>query len=470
MRKKRLSPTLGLGFMIAGVVFLVSPMLAVVDVLPDFIGYALIMKGIYCLSDMDDRVSEARGLFRRMVILGLARFAAIFFIFGMASPTERPTLQLLCAFAFAVLDCITLIPAWKSLCNGFIYLGTRHDSTAIFDRCYPGRKIRSNKTLTERTFSYTLFFLVAREVMSVLPELAVLNHESGGADAGNRTMVYEFIGLMRGMSAVLVLILGIVWLARIIPFLRHLMKDRPFFDKLCHKYETEVLTRPELFARRSVKLAMVFLCVGLCFTLDFFLDDVCVTPDFMLGILSIIGLLILRKHVKTPFWKGALAVAGAYILLTAGEWILQLGYFKMSDGGSAYRHAEVYEHWMTMNYVRGVTVLCGILLLFMLVMVLMMAVNQYTGFSVTAYDSAHPNARVAELHKALHSRLWVAFGLGVAASLASLVHMLVLPVMDGSLWELWIFADVVLSGVFVAFFIHTVSVIFEQIDYKYMLS
>ncbi len=473
MRQKKLSPTLGLGFVIAGVFFLVSPMLSVVDVLPDFIGYALILKGVYCLADMNEQISDAARLFRRLLILSIVRLGLMFFIFGMASETEQPTLRLLCAFVLAVLDIMAIIPAWRGLGNGFIYLGTRLEGRAVFDKRYPhsNKKIFENsKTLTEKTFNFTVFFLITREVLSVLPEFTVLSHELGGADAGNRTAVYEFIGLMRGMCAVLVVIIGIIWLVKFIRYILHLMGDKPFFERLTHKYETEVLTRPELFARRGVKRALIFLCIGIILTADLFLDDVCITPDLLFGLLAIIALLMLRKHIKSPMWTAAMVASVAYIPLCAGEWLLQITYFTMSDGVWAYRNDEVYAQWTNMNFVRAVTLLAGLLLFFLLVKVMMEAVSKYTGFSVTAHDCANPSARVLEVHRDLHRRLWISLGFFAVASVASMVYMLTLPQAHDSLWEAWIFVDVVLTGVFAAVFIHTVTLIFDQIDYKYLLS
>lgn len=473
MRTKKLSPTLGIGFVIAGAIFLISPMLAVVDVLPDFIGYALILKGIYCLSDMNEKISDAARLFRRLLIFGIVRLGLVFFIFGVTAESEQPTLQLLCSFVMAILECMAIIPAWKSFGGGLIYLGTRHESQAVFDKRYPGSRKRvyaNSKTLTEKTFNFTVFFLVTREVLSTLPEFTVLTHALGGAEVGNRTDVYDHIGLMRGMCATLVVIFGIIWLVKFIRYICHLMGDKPFFANLTHKYETEVLTRPELFARRGVKRALVFLCIGIILTADLFLDDVCITPDFLFGIFAIIALIMLRKHIKSPMWTAAMVAAAAYIPLCAVEWILQMSYFTISDGVWAFRKEEVYTQWMNMNRVRAITLLAGVLLFFLLVKVMMEAVNRYTGFSVTARDCAHPDARVKAVHEDLHRRLWYSFGFFALASLASMVYMLTLPMAHDTLWEVWIVVDVVLTGVFAAVFIHTVAMIFEQIDYKYLLS
>ncbi len=470
MSQRRVRPTLGLGWVMIGAFFLISPYFAVADVLPDFIGYAFILKGLYCLSDMNDRIEEASRLFRRLLILSCVRVVLLLFIFGVAAPAERPTMQLLCCFVMAILDCMTLIPAWKNLSGGLIYLGTRHEGKAVFDKCYPGGEPRSALSLTESTFLFTTVFLVAREILSVLPELTVLSHSLGGAEMERPIGLYDYIGLLRGISAAIVLVFGVIWLFKFIRYFSHLLKDGIFFENLRQKYEAEVLTRPELFARRGVKCAMIFLCVALVFTVDFFLDDVCVTPDFIFGILSVIALLILRKYIKTPWWNAAMALSVLYIPLTACEWLLQQFYFRLSEGASAYRRADVYYQWVNMNVVRAVTLIVGLVLMVLLVKVLEEIVRRYTGFSVTAYDSAQPSERVREVHKDLTTRLWIAFGLGVLSSAASQIYMAVLPVMENTLWEMWGAADFLLTGIFVAFFVHTVTLIFEQIDYKYMLS
>ena len=473
MTKKKTSPSLGLGYMIAGACFLISPMLAVVDILPDFIGYALMLKGIYCLSDMNDNIAEASRLFRRMVILSLVRLALVFFVYGMASPTEQPTLQLLCSFVLAILDCMTIIPAWKHFSSGLIYLATRHEGTAVFDKTYAKdapKRDRGRKSKTEKVIDFTIVFLVVREVLSVLPEFAVLTHEKGGAEEGNRIMAYEFIGLMRQMCAIIVVVLAIIWLVKFIRYMKHLLKDTLFFENLRYKYETEVLTRPELFARRGVKTALAFLCVGFVFTADFFMDNVCVTPDFIFGLFVLIGLLLLRKFVKTKLWVCALGLTVLYIPATVLEWILQMKYFTLSEAPDAYIHMDPYTRWVNMLCVRGGTLVLGTIVLVFLTLVLMQAVRKYTGFSITAHDSATPNLRVREVHRNLNLRLWISFGMSVIASAASMVYLLTLPQARDTLWEAWIFADLVLSGIFVAVFIHTVTVIFEQIDYKYMLS
>ena len=475
MQTKKLNATLSLWAVLVGSIFLISPMFAVVDVLPDFVGYAFILFGVSKFADMNDKIAEAAKYFRRLVILGIVRMVAILFVYGMASPVERPTLQLLCSFVLCVLDCMALIPGWKQLSGGLLYLATRHEGQAIFDVSYKNKPTKNTKTLLERTTKATIVFLVLREVLSVLPEFAVLTAEEGGAEVATRTSLYEFIGFMREVCGAVVLIWGIVWLIGFLRFGLHLGKDKVFFDGMRAKYQTEVLTKPDLFARRGVKRAMVFMCIGLVFSVDFFLADLatfplCVTPDFLMGALLLVGLLLVRKYVKSGWWTAAMVATAIYIPLTVAEFILQIFYINMTDIRWAYRDALFYERWTHMLGVRVAVSVASVAVILLLLRLLGDVIERYTGFSVTTHDSAQPAQRVKELHKELKSKLWVVFGMGVATAVSSVIYLATLPLSADTLWELWNFVDVVIPMIFVVVFVHATMQIFEQIDYKYMLS
>ncbi len=472
MKEKRLSPTLGLWAVLMGSFFLISPMLAVVDVLPDFIGYALILFGVSRFADMNDKIEDAAKLFRRLMILGLVRMGAIVFIYGVSSPVEQPVLQLLCSFVLGVLECMTLIPAWKKLSGGLLYLSSRHGGEVVFATSYAGKRNGSSKTLLERTTHATIVFLVAREVLATLPEFTVLTSEKGGMEAGEGLAIYDYISFMRETCAVIVLVWGVIWLVRFLRFGFYLGKDEIFLTAMREKYSQEVLTRPELFARRAVKRAMILMCIGMCFSVDFFLADlhttpICVTPDFIMGILLTVGLLMMRKYADKRRLISATAVTSVYTLLAVAEWILPLSWM---DIRKLHNAPYLYERWTWAIIFSGVMALLSVGALLLLMGVLFNVIDRYTGFSVTAHDSASPNLRVAEIHRSLKRRLWVAFGLGVVTAASSVVSVVVLPFSEYSLWELWGTVDILLPIICAVMFILAVMEIFEQIDYKYMLS
>ena len=471
MKAKKLSPKLGLGAVLVGSFFLISPIFAIIDVLPDFIGYAFILFGVSKLADINDKIAESAALFRRLVILGLVRWGVVFFVYGVSSPIERPTLQLLCSFVLCVLDCVTLIPAWKSLSAGILYLSTRHGGEAVFDKAYTGQP-KHDKTLLERMTSATLTFLVAREVLSVLPEFAVLNSSKGGADVATRTALYDYIGFMRSACGLIVLVWGVIWFIGFVRFARHVGKDKVFFAAVTEKYGAEVLSRPELFARRGVKRAMICMCAGLVFSVDIvvsdlYTDPVCVTPDFLMGLLLLAGLWLMRKYVHRGKFAVAFILTLLYTALTVAEWITPLSWMNV---GNLYHNAQEYQLWTTAVRLRGVVSVLSVAVILSLVRLLCDVIVRYTGFSVTDYDSAQPSLRIRELHKSLRNRLWLSVGFGAATAASSVVAIEVSPFAAYTMWEAWIVVDVALPILYAVTFIYATVKIFEQIDYKYMLS
>ena len=62
-------------------IFLFNPNIAVIDVLPDFIGYILISLALIKLSDINETIAEAASLFNKMILIDAAKIFAIVWIF-----------------------------------------------------------------------------------------------------------------------------------------------------------------------------------------------------------------------------------------------------------------------------------------------------------------------------------------------------------------------------------------------------
>ena len=58
---------MNIGYLIAGWIFLFNPTVNMIDVLPDVIGYILILKGLSKLADLDGKISAARQRFKAAV-------------------------------------------------------------------------------------------------------------------------------------------------------------------------------------------------------------------------------------------------------------------------------------------------------------------------------------------------------------------------------------------------------------------
>jgi hypothetical protein len=200
---------LGLGLVCLSFVFLFNPMLAVIDLLPDVIGYLLLCIGISQLADMNYHFEEALRYFKRMILVSSIQLFSIFILFGFVTGRERPTTILLLTFTFAVIDVIFLIHAYNQFFEGFLYLGSRMDAKNVFHteeqltrlekrqqlreermarkevdaprRRYRRRIPKAPKTNTALASGFTTVFIVLKAILTVLPEFTALSEQSDGS-------------------------------------------------------------------------------------------------------------------------------------------------------------------------------------------------------------------------------------------------------------------------------------------------
>ena len=123
---------LGLKMALPAILILSHPVIAFYDVLPDCIGYLLLCLSLMRLSDLNERLSDALGQFKRMIWISLGLFALQYYVYevlsgaGKLNPYEVPTMILLGAFASSVLQICFALPAYRNFFLGMEGLSSRH--------------------------------------------------------------------------------------------------------------------------------------------------------------------------------------------------------------------------------------------------------------------------------------------------------------------------------------------------------
>ena len=462
---KKRSRTMDTVYILIGAIFLCDPLISVIDLLPDFIGYLLIMKGLYRMADLSGYIEDARRLCGRLALAALARPVSLLLIFGLVGESERPTTLLLATFVLAIVDCLLLIPMWKKLGEGIQYLATRHAGQAAISMRRGGRNA------TERMVTLSCIFTVLREAMATLPEFSVLSHEASGVANPDRwSALYEYIGLLRGAACLVALAVGIVWLISLIRYGRALSKDTAFWGAMERIYTDDVLSRPDLFASRAVKRAMAVIGVGACLMIDISFDEVCLTPDFLAAILLGVGVLMLRKYMKGRAAEPAVGMSLIACLLTALSWAYETFVFPLADAGFVYKNTLLRTKWIIGCVLRLEAQIALVMTLLMVTWLLCEVVRKYTGVCISGRESADTQGYVSGLHGELKKKLWLAFGLGAGACASSVIYLVTLPYARKTLLEVWGLVDVVAHVAFpVAMFI-ALWQIMRQIEYKYLMS
>ncbi|MCI5512640.1 MAG: hypothetical protein MR471_00785 [Clostridia bacterium] len=348
---KKLKKNLGLGLIAFAGFFLFNPDLAVIDLLPDFIGYIFMSAGLSLLADINDYMFEARKRFKLMIYVGIAKSVSLFFMFGLTNSANLPYAFLLYPFVFGVIELILLIPAYNNLFDGFLYLGARNggDSPYLYelpdketrrlleDRCFDASAMNhakhEEKNISERMLSLTKFFVIAKMSLSVLPEFSVLTNTSYD-DVKRTSHLYDYIGLLRFFAIFIALIIGIVWLVKMLRYIGTIKSDTVFIENLKENYRENVLSKFGLMTRRRINVGFVFLKLAAILSLDLYLSYYNAIPDVLFPIAAIAGIYIIKRYVAADKYKKSVAALTVYGIVSLFASAVNIYYM---------RHYEVFE-------------------------------------------------------------------------------------------------------------------------------
>lgn len=458
----KVKKNLGLGYLIIAAFFLFNPNFVIIDFIPDFIGYIFLIMGISQLADLNHYMEDAVRLFKRMFIVSLAQFFSIFFVFGVLPSREIASALMLICFAFGALELILLIPAFKALYDGFIYLGSRHESEAIFKR----KKIKSktNKlgmTANAKSMIMTMVFIIAKPVLTFAPE--ILELFDSRVDPNLTVNFYRYIESFRFISWVFLLPIGIIWLVTFIRYIKSIMMDKPFINEISEKYTNEITPKTFLFIQRYIKLAFLILAVALAFNIDFYVDYASVLPDFISPIILMIMLFVVRKFGKVPVKSYVFSVG--YMFVSFATYILNIYFYSNHTLSMTFLYPEAYNKFLALAICKSVDSLLFVCMILSLLPILSKIIMENTGFMPISTANYNADDKIKYIHSMLNKKLTVIKVLTILAGISSVCYVIFLR----SFIYIWLIEFVVYI-VLVVYFVHTLNSIREEMEYKYMLS
>ena len=388
---------LSLSWCFLAAVFLFNPNFNIIDVLPDFIGYFFLVLAFSKLGELNESVAGAVSAFRKMILVDLGKWLVVFWVFGMSVPSERNSSLLLWSFVFATVEMLFAIPAFMKLFGGLTEIGFLYPNESLLET--KGRKSR-----TDRIKGATVFLVAAKGVLYTLPELSDLTNTSYD-ETGSFVNLYRYIGVMRLLAFLPMLIIGVVWMVRFYRYFNRLKKDRTLWDLLCERYRTEVLPRTGMFIRRNFHTSVTMILVGLLLTLDFRLERVNMLPDFLAALVLILAVWNLKKYLEMPSRKAWLGVI-LYLIASSAEAIAERYFFANYTYYAVLRSAKAgaaYGVWIGSVALKNAMLLLAI---FSLIVCLRQTVRLHTGYVVGKERVGEKEEKmVAALHRELNGTM-----------------------------------------------------------------
>ena len=446
------------GLVCFALVFLCNPNIAVIDILPDFLGYMILSFALVKLADINENVAEAHKGFRRMILIDAGKLISLIWIFGISLTTEKNTSLLLWSCVFGILELIMAIPAFIKLFKGLAELGDLHENVAII-----GAKGK-RRTPTDKLRNLTVFFISIKAIFAFLPELADLTSAEYYENHG-LTNLYRYIGIMRFLAFLPVLVGGLYWIIRCVVYFTQVSKDKPFMNAINTYYRANILPRSGIFIKRRVNTALVLLLAALVLSADIRIEHVNFFPDIISAALFIIFFAYASRKFATSAVL-PIVFSICYAVTAVISSVLEAKFFDEFSFSSIYRDTAAYSAYTSMTVVSVLNTLFFAVVAVFSAVVLIRITREHTGVIVgdSRVNSEAKKSMADAIHGEMNKHMLLCFVFIGAYAATDVAYALLIK--DHGIMTLIGFIG---AGACIAAFVKAYFAITEAVESKYLL-
>jgi len=285
---------------ICGFAFFLNPMIILFDLLPDFIGCALIMYALNRLSPIAPDFDNAFNYFKYMVFVSVGRL-----LISLASSGFDSVTYLSVSLILGIVESAIAVMALSSLYEGLSAIG-----------------IKYNTGISEPTElkNVGIAFFVIRGFCSMLPYItSVLDRDDDIITGESYAPAMDYTALLMLANVIITVIFAVFFMTVTVSFFGRLSKNRELCSSIHADLDEKSKKEPEFFLRRNMTFALTLLAYSPLFLIDFIggLPDGGrnFVPDFFFGIFVIWAVLLLGKHLSG--YKPVAIFGAVYTLFSA---------------------------------------------------------------------------------------------------------------------------------------------------------
>ncbi len=306
-----------IGLILAGFFFLTNPVIHVLDIFPDTIGYLLLMAGISKPAFFIDHLADAKKWFSRLAIITLCRTCAV-----LIWPGSTDSTMLLLTFVFSLLEAVCFIPAMLTFYDGLSFAALWYNGTAVFAKTekIPKKKYVDDPEpqphIHEKGSAWrnlTIGFFLFRIVATLLPELTALQlYDNLGNVTANALNYAEYKQFFYIVLSFFVVVAAIVWYIVTARYFASIRRDKPFLDALERKFREDILPQKGIFYAQSMRIVLILFLLVSVSSLNCVFDGVDILIGAIPSILLVGACCIVGKYARVAY------AAIPFALLRAG--------------------------------------------------------------------------------------------------------------------------------------------------------
>ena len=270
-----------------------NPNANLIDVIPDFIAYSLIIIAIGKRSEAIPYLAECKLAVERLALVSLIKIPAFTVMYSNMS-TGKDIIPLF-TIVFVTLEMILLYSAVQNGARGLTYIGERTNASVTVRPFRVGRK----RSMTPEGLKImTMIFLLAKGILNLTPELLLLTPE----DVEERKRLAEAYPAVLVISILCALVIGAIWLSHALKYVRSIENSGelgPVLSSLTSIDAPEASLRKNHEKKMKSSLTLVAIASLFIFDIRFQnLGEGNILPHFIYGIVLFFGVYNLTDDKK----------------------------------------------------------------------------------------------------------------------------------------------------------------------------
>ncbi|MBO7360229.1 MAG: hypothetical protein J6V48_03790 [Clostridia bacterium] len=441
------------GIILAAPFFLFNPVYAVIDPLPDWIGYVILCVALSRFCDVNGHFDSAHRSFFRLALVDALKPFSVIVIFAGMDLSERSTMMLLATFVSAVVELLLAVPGFNDLFEGITVFSESGGGTEA---------LKGARTRTVRIM--TTVFLIVREALACLPEFAVL---SGQGYDDSRFDWSVFTAFFRTAAIMLCFVAGIVWLVSAVGYFSKICSDGEFFEAAAGIFRERIADRPGVQIRRRIGFILIFFSAFFLLSADFQIDGMNVIPDLLCAAAGAGFFLTVRRLGRR--WIDGTVMSFVYAVLAAVSWFFSYRFHSVYNDYEVQRSAAAWNAFMKYYpFDVASNILFAAVALLMIVRLSGIAADHCGYLSASASEEYRENRRL-EILRSVAVRMRVCGALTVLSAAAGIAYPWVTTLKDLVIGRIFWAVHLVLSLILFVASLSAYYFIKSECDARYML-
>lgn len=319
-----------LALLIVAAVFWFNPLISNVDILPDIVGYLLVIKAFNKSSYVYDYADDVCVSAKKMCIISGVKLFSI----TMVSSFD-PTMSLLLSFCFGVLELVFGVPFFNKLFR-------------LYSQLVPADNYEAHKRAPGAK-TWTIIALAVRLISAVLPDLTALSLDS----AFTMDVEYSYIRfkpLFIGFFVIVSLTVSTIWLVKYIVYLRKAI-TKELRCRCLDDFNNQIKTKTSIFEAKDSIKAIIVISVASLFIFDFTwgYTSVDILQDFVFPLVTVLSLLYLAfkeiYKINRWFWI-LLSTFAVQVGIDIYEMVCNIKYFEKYNLSSMLKVPEAEDLYL----------------------------------------------------------------------------------------------------------------------------